>query len=267
MKKKCFQKLSSLKEKLLKHLQENQTISLKDFSEKFLFLDFNKNQTAKVARLFIEKESLFETRNDQIVLRKEKRSFKNLDLKEVDFAFIDTETSSFRETPIRIIEIAVVVSKGEDEKIRYSTLLNPLCPISSETLELTKIDPIDISHSPTFEEKWEEIKEILKGKVVVAHNLPFDLGAITRELERFGETFELDFPPICTLKFARKVFKKESCSLDSLCEIAGIKVVERHRALPDALLAKKLFFSLIKYISQKDLAQISSLEDILDFIL
>jgi len=258
--------LSSLKEKLIKYLQKNNSISLKDFSEKFMFLDFNKGQTKKVTRLFIEKEPSLEIKNDQIFLRKENRSFDNLDLKDIDFAFVDTETTSLAGTSVRIVEIGIVVSRGEDENFRFSTLINPNCPVSKETLEITKIKLLEISQSPSFEEKWIEIKNILKGKVFIAHNLSFDLGAITSELKRFGEILELDFPPICTLKFARKVFKKESCALDSLCDIAGIKVLERHRALPDALLTKELFFFMIKYISNNDIAKISSLEDILDFV-
>ncbi|MCX7829555.1 MAG: 3'-5' exonuclease [Acidobacteria bacterium] len=238
---------------------------MEEFAKRFLFIDFNNAHVKSVIRRFIENETIFEIIDDKIFLRKEKPLSLDIGLQDVEYAFLDTETTSLGKSS-RIIEIGIVISKGENEILSYSSLFDPKIPISKETAELTGINSCITGNSPTFDEKWDEIRCVLKGKVVVAHNLSFDLGALESELNRLGESLFLDFPPICTLKLARKIFREESCSLDSLCEILGIKINERHRALPDALLAKKLFFQILIFISRNDLANLTSLADLLCFI-
>ncbi len=58
----------------------------------------------------------------------------------------------------------MVTSKGEEIFSKYSTFLNPNCPISKKSKELTGITDRDICNAPSFEEKWQEIHQFLKGK-------------------------------------------------------------------------------------------------------
>ena len=166
---------------------------------------------------------------------------------------------------MRAVEIGIVLSDGPQETGRFSTLLNPVVGVDRETLELTGIREEDIRRAPRFEEAWEEIGPLLRGRVIAAHNLPFDRRVIAEELGIAGMRFGGDAPGICTLQFARALLKRGQCSLDELSERFDLREEGRHRALPDAGLCFKLFFRLVKYAEENKVVETSRLSHLAQF--
>src|SRR5581483_1319036 len=79
-----------------------------------------------------------------------------------------------------------------------------------------------------------QLAQRLEGRVMVAHNAPFDRRVLRQAFERIG--LEWPNPPvICTAQLARQLLPlQRHRGLKTLAEALNIEVQESHRALPDA---------------------------------
>ncbi len=150
-----------------------------------------------------------------------------------NLAIIDVETTGGSSSFDRIIEVGVL--RIENNKIvkKFETLINPQTVVSPFIEKLTGISSQSLENAPTFYEIKDELKDLLKDSIFVAHNARFDYSFIKNEFKRL----EMDFraKQLCTVKFSRLLFPKyRRHSLDNVIERFGIECVRRHRALDDA---------------------------------
>ena len=179
---------------------------------------------------------------------------------DVDFAFLDTETTGLSpRTGGRVCEVAVVSVRGGREVARYSTLLNPECPISAGAMMVHGITDEMVEQEPTFAEVADEVASHLEGKVLVAHNASFDVSFMTSEFARIGRPMPAT-PVLCTLKLARRHFKFPSNSLGNIAAALGIKAAGAHRAHADAAVLRGIF---AHFLSEFDKRGVRTLEDLL----
>ncbi len=150
------------------------------------------------------------------------------------FAVLDTETTGFGKTD-RIIEIGIILVDGNEIIQEWETLINPERDISNS--EIHGITSNSVSLAPTFEEIADEIASFLNGRILVAHNLPFDKRMLEMEFARLDREIDLGIG-FCTLRAT-------GMKLDLACEKFGIKNSNAHRALTDAratsLILNKVF--------------------------
>lgn len=150
------------------------------------------------------------------------------------FAVLDTETTGFGKTD-RIIEIGIILVDGNEIIQEWETLINPERDISNS--EIHGITSNSVSLAPTFEEIADEIASFLNGRILVAHNLPFDKRMLEMEFARLDREIDLGIG-FCTLRAT-------GMKLDLACEEFGIKNSNAHRALTDAratsLILNKVF--------------------------
>lgn len=148
-------------------------------------------------------------------------------------AFVDIETTGARHTYDRIIEIGIVLVENNQVLKTFSTLINPQKYLSPDIILLTGITNDQLEEAPTFRQVKEEIFNLLKDCLFVAHNVRFDYSFIKNEFKRF----DIDFSPkhLCTVKLSRKLFPKfKHHNLDSLINRFSLSCQNRHRALDDA---------------------------------
>jgi DNA polymerase-3 subunit epsilon len=89
------------------------------------------------------------------------------------------------------------------------------------------------------------IEELLKGRVLVAHNAQFDRRALRQAFERIGLKWPRP-PVVCTVAMARRFAPLvRERKLASLAESLGIEVHEVHRALPDATTCAQILCALL----------------------
>lgn len=86
-----------------------------------------------------------------------------------------------------------------------------------------------------FPEVWAEIKPLIDGLPLVAHNSPFDEGC----LRAVHELWEMTYPNYkfhCTCRASRKVFGKElpNHQLHTVAARCGYDLTNHHHALADA---------------------------------
>lgn len=162
------------------------------------------------------------------------------------FAIVDLETTGGNARNGKIIEIAIVVHNGKRIIEEYSTLVNPEEEINPFVTSLTGITDSMVSDAPRFDQIADEIIELTKGRVFIAHNARFDYGFLRQEFKRLGVRFQRQ--NLCTVKLSKKLLPGHaSYSLGKLCQDLDIPVKNRHRALGDAvataLLMEKLLFN------------------------
>ena len=159
----------------------------------------------------------------------------------MNFTAIDFETA----TGSRDSACAVGIVTVENDKIvnEYYSLIKP--PDNYYWSRFTDIHGIaseDTYDAPDFSEIYTDIKKLLAGKVIVAHNESFDRNVLIKTMDLYG----LDYNDLqlsnrweCTVKICRAEGYKP-CTLDVCCERAGIELIH-HEALSDARAAAKLY--------------------------
>ena len=168
-------------------------------------------------------------------------------IRETTFVVVDVETTGLSPREGAITEIAMFkVRKGLiwDE---YTTLVDPLMPISDEITALTGIDDAMVAGAPTAKEVALPISEFLGDGVFTAHNAPFDLGFVNSTLAK-GRLEPIQNPVICTCKLARRLLPNlQSKSLGPVTRILGISNSSRHRAAGDAYATAQV---LIRFLNR-----------------
>ncbi len=166
------------------------------------------------------------------------------------FAVIDLETTGTLADG-KITEVAIIVTDGEKEIERFSSLVNPERRIDPYVQRLTGITNRLVAESPRFFELAKKIVEITEGKILVAHNSGFDYPFLKQEFSQLG--FKYQRQTICTVEASRAILPGHpSYSLGKLCKTIGIQVQDRHRAEGDAAATAKLLHILYR-TDQKEL--------------
>jgi DNA polymerase-3 subunit epsilon len=159
---------------------------------------------------------------------------------EPGFAVIDFETTGlFPGRHDRIIEIGVVhVDPAGRITGRWDTLVNPGRDLGPQRIH--GIGAAEVLDAPTFADVAGHLVELLRGRVLVAHNARFDVGFLTSELERIGYGGVAGVEALCTMLLAREFLPGTGRSLADCCDACGITISEAHRAVSDAEAAARL---------------------------
>ena len=162
------------------------------------------------------------------------------------FAVLDFETTGLgADQTDRVIEIAVVlVSETGVIEGRFETLINPGRDIGPTHIH--GIYDADVRHAPTFAQALPQLTAVLRGRVLVAHNLAFDSRFLAAEMLRAGYRSPINLTnSLCTMILSKSFLSIDSKSLAACCTAAGITLVDAHRASADAYATALLLASYI----------------------
>ena len=163
------------------------------------------------------------------------------------YAVIDTETTGLLPSHRhRVIEIAVVLldAAGQVEG-EYVTLLNPQRDLGPQHIH--GIRTADVLAAPDFGDIAQQLAGLLAGRMVVGHNVEFDLGFLRAEFARLG----VDVPLItersmCTMALAGYLHPGAKRTLGACCAAAGIPLEGWHSALADTRATAQLFATYLR---------------------
>jgi DNA polymerase-3 subunit epsilon len=187
-------------------------------------------------------------------------------LDELPFVVVDTETTG---TSIwggdRVTEVALVQVQGGSVGRTWSTLVYPQRPIPLWTTALTGISDAMVRSAPPFWAVAEHVRETLGSGLFVAHNVGFDWRFLNAELERTtGDGCPLGARRLCTVRLARVFLRKlERRSLDHVARYYGIAILQRHRALGDAVATAHCLTHLLQAARNVGITTMDELEDYL----
>lgn len=160
------------------------------------------------------------------------------------YAIVDIETTGSYAAASGITEISIQVVENGEVVQRYDTLVNPLHKIPPYIVAMTGITNEMVAEAPQFEEIAEDVYEILKDRVFVAHSVNFDYSFVKSQLQHCG--FDLKAPKLCTVRLSRKIIPGyQSYSLGKLCHALGINHQNQHRAGGDTDATVALFKLLL----------------------
>lgn len=155
------------------------------------------------------------------------------------FAVVDLETTGGTPENGRVTEIGIVLLDDFEVVGTYQTLLDPGMPIQPFVQKLTGITDEMVAGQPQFSAVAEEVAELLKDRIFVAHNVQFDCRFMRAELRRC--CIKIDPPRLCTVKLTRRFFPGlPSYSLHNLIMSLELPDFNHHRALADAMAAAEL---------------------------
>lgn len=164
------------------------------------------------------------------------------------FAVVDVETSGLSPRRHRILQVAVVEVRGDGTVLdEWSTLVRP---------SWWRVGPRHV-HGLTVRRTWRapkmrrvapELAARLEGRLVVAHNLPFDWAFIERGFKRAGVRPQGGLEGLCTLTLSRSLDPDRTAShrLADLCARYGVGLEQAHDALADARATAQLLPHLLR---------------------
>lgn len=159
------------------------------------------------------------------------------------FAVFDFETTGLSPSAVdRVVQVAVVHlgpdGQFEDE---WVSLINPGRPMAAT--EIHGLSEADVLSAPGFSKVWSEVEARFANRIVVAHNVSFDLEFLALELKLIGRLERVrSFYVFDTLRLAHLVEGAPNRRQRSLASVLGIDPLEKpgrgpHDALTDSHVA------------------------------
>src|SRR5205085_6925967 len=91
-----------------------------------------------------------------------------------EFLVVDTETNGLAGDACELTEIGAVLVGGGELHDRYETLLSVRAPLGRGIQRFTGITQAMVDAAPPAEARLPELAELMRGRVLAAHNAAFD---------------------------------------------------------------------------------------------
>jgi DNA polymerase-3 subunit epsilon len=161
-----------------------------------------------------------------------------------EFLVLDTETNGLGGDRCEMIEVGCVLVGGGELHDRWSSLVRTSVPLRRGIGRLTGIRQEMLDGAPELEQVVRVLAARIPGRVLVAHNAPFDRRVLRQAFERGGAEWPQQ-PVLCTAALARVLLPlQRERRLGALAESLGIDVELAHRALPDAETCARILCAL-----------------------
>lgn len=152
------------------------------------------------------------------------------------FTAIDFETAQPKRWSICQVGIVRVEAGVVTREINL-LVRPPENTYSSFNIAVHGIREADTESAPSFDTIWPQIRELIEGQTVVAHNMSFDGSCLKQALEYYGLP-QPSFEKQCTYKLFNK-------RLNYCCEEFDIPL-DHHDALSDARACAELYLRALR---------------------
>ena len=170
--------------------------------------------------------------------------------------FLDTETTGLGDAA-QIIEIAITDAAG---RVLLETRLRPTVPIEPQALAIHGIDDAALASAPTWPDVSDQIRSLLRSRVVVIFNADFDGRMVRQTANAFGDSSDWwqEVDTRCAMYLAADAFgatnRYGTISLANATEAAGVTWSGRaHAAAADALATADLVKAIAEIRTALDL--------------
>ena len=170
-----------------------------------------------------------------------------------EFVVFDIETTGLNSHTNEIIEIGAVKIKSGRIVDRYSQLINPGRPIPYHITEITSITDEQVANEPKIDKVIGKFVDFVGDAVLVAHNAPFDMGFIKRDIKKYL-SIDYQCSVIDTLQMARDLFPDlKKYGLGDLNKTLGLALEKHHRAVDDSQATANMFIIFLEKYKEKGL--------------
>lgn len=184
-------------------------------------------------------------------------------LNEITFALFDVETTGL--SPAyghRICEVACLCVRDGVETGRFESLVDPERAITAGAFRVNRITPEMLAGAPPFSAIAEPLLALMEDSVLVAHNAPFDLGFLAKEME-ITNLAPPEGPIVDTLALSRRIYRSASHSLSAITRTLQLPVEPTHRAMSDVQATRNLLDKMLDDLESR--WNVSTLAQVIDF--
>ncbi len=165
---------------------------------------------------------------------------------QVPVVVIDLETTGLEPGPEhRIVELAVIRRDHHGQETLVDALVDPGQPIPASAIAIHGITDAMVQGQPTFAKLWPQAAPLLRGAVLIGHNIAFDLAFLRAACTREGLPRPKPAVVVDTLQLARTVFGLIRCNLQALANRIGVDHEHAHRAMPDARATLQVYDAMV----------------------
>lgn len=180
----------------------------------------------------------------------------------VDAVVLDTETTGLDPRAARVLQIGAVGLRAgiarEDDL--FETYVDPGEPVPPKSTEIHHIRDSDLAGAPRFSQAAAALERFVGARVVIGHNIGFDLAVLKREYERAGLAWTrprtLDTRVLGQLAAPRLA----GHSIESLAAWLGVEVSGRHTAIGDARVTAEIFIALVPHLRERGIRTLAEAE-------
>ena len=172
---------------------------------------------------------------------------------------LDVETTGFSPQYDRIVSVAALqvdVSNINREVAPFASKVNPQRPIPGSAVHVHGITNHDVSAALTFCDLAPRLSEFIGNRLIIGHNVNFDLRFLQAEFVRAGITTLGRNPSFCTMKYFQQHFnggQRKGSRLDDVIKYFDIdgRSTDHHDALEDVLLT----WEVVKYFIAHEIGE------------
>lgn len=162
-----------------------------------------------------------------------------------EYIVLDFETTGLSNSD-KIIQIGAILVNNNFIIDSMYTLVNPKMSIPNNASKMNHIYDKDVENAPYIEDIIQDLLKFLDNKIIIGHNITFDLRMLSSELT----SLKIDLPSFYyydTLDISKKMIDTiEKHTLEHLCNYYNIINEKPHDALSDCKAENELFMHLIK---------------------
>ena len=167
------------------------------------------------------------------------------------FVAFDVETTGLLPGVDRIVELAAVAFQGDAILASHQQLVDPGIPMPFEASQVNGIQDDMLRGCPPVREALPEFLRVMSLGTPVAHNAPFDVAFVAREIERAGGVPPVG-PVLDTRRLARRAFPgRFAYGLQALASDLRLPSCGAHRALADAHTCRLLFQACVRELARR----------------
>lgn len=161
-----------------------------------------------------------------------------------NYVVLDIENPNTKADSICSIAF-IQVKEGNIIDKKY-VLINPEDRFDDINMRVNKITPDMVKDAITFDEFWENNKDIIENSIIIGHAVKYDLSVISKSLMKYNITLPT-LKVVCTQKLAQKYLDISHYKLDQVCDYLNIDLEHHHNALCDTKASLEIF----EYINDK----------------
>lgn len=171
-------------------------------------------------------------------------------IKGLEFVALDIETTGLDIHNDEIIEIAAIQFSQGQITDSFQSFVKPLKPVPKFIQHLTHIDASILADAPSKNIVLTKLNAFVKDKILVGHNINFDLGFINRQLTKSNRVPLLN-TTWDTLELS-KIYLPYTLdhSLGNVCRYLEVELIGAHRADADAKATGQVMLALATHIAQ-----------------
>jgi len=160
---------------------------------------------------------------------------------------LDLETTGLDVRRDRVVQIGAVAMLGAKllDEFRLDQRIDPGVPIPASASRIHGLTDADVAGAPGFEQFSGTLRAALAERVVIGHNIGFDLAVLHHEAVRA----KLAWPELSALDIGLLAAALDPSlpdhGLETLVARFGVEAGKRHDALGDSLTAARLFAQLL----------------------